>query len=39
MLNATIQWRLYTEAGDETPLATRNTDVVEAETDVAPEPL
>lgn len=39
MLNATIQWRLYTEAGAETPLATRNTDVVEAETDVAPEPL
>lgn len=39
MLNATIQWRLYTEAGEETPLATRNADVVEAETDVAPEPL
>lgn len=39
MLNATIQWRLYTEAGTETPLATRNADVVEAETDVPPEPL
>ena len=39
MLNATIQWRLYTEAGEETPLATRNADVVEAETDVPPEPL
>lgn len=39
MLNATIQWRLYTEAGAETPIATRNADVVEAETDVAPEPL
>lgn len=38
-LNATIQWRLYTEAGAETPLATRNADVVEAETDVPPEPL
>lgn len=38
-LNATIQWRLYTEAGEETPLATRNADVVEAETDVPPEPL
>ncbi len=39
LLNATIQWRLYTEAGAETPLATRNADVVEAETDVPPEPL
>lgn len=39
MLNATIVWRLYTEAGVETPIATRNADVVEAETDVPPEPL
>lgn len=39
MLNATIQWRLYTESGDETPIATRTADVVQAETDVAPEPL
>lgn len=39
MRNATIQWRLYTEEGDETPIATRNADVVVAETDVPPEPL
>jgi len=39
MLNATITWRLYTEGGIETPIATRNADVVEAETDIPPEPL
>ena len=39
MQSATIQWRLYTESGQETTLATRVTDVVEAETDKKPEPL
>lgn len=37
--HATIQWRLYTEAGVETPIATRNADIVEAENDTPPEPL
>ena len=39
MFNATIQWRLYTEAGVETPIATRNADIVEAENGIPPEPL
>ena len=36
---ATIVWRLYTEGGVETTLATRNADVVQAETDKKPDPL
>ena len=36
---ATITWRLYTEGGTETTLATRNADVVHAETDKKPDPL
>lgn len=36
---ATVVWRLYTEAGVETTLATRNADVVEGEVDVKPDPL
>ena len=39
MFNATIQWRLYTEGGVETPIATRNADIVEAENGIPPEPL
>ena len=39
MQNVTIVWRLYTAGGVETPIATRNADVVSAETDVPPEPL
>lgn len=34
-----VTWRLYTEAGQETTLATRNADIVEAETDKKPDPL
>lgn len=37
--HATIQWRLYTEGGDEIPIATRTADVIEAETDIVPDPL
>lgn len=36
---ATVTWRLYTEGGTETTLATRNADVVHAETDKKPDPL
>lgn len=36
---ATVTWRLYTEGGVETTLATRNADVVQAETDKKPDPL
>ena len=39
MFNATIQWRLYTEGGQETPIATRNADIVDAENGIPPEPL
>src|SRR5574344_69725 len=39
MFNATLQWRLYTEGGVETPIATRNADIVEAENGIPPEPL
>lgn len=39
LFNATIQWRLYTEGGVETPIATRNADIVQAESDIPPEPL
>lgn len=38
-LNVIVQWRLYTEGGVDTPIASRNADVVSAESDVAPEPL
>jgi hypothetical protein len=39
MFNAIIQWRLYNEGGVETPIATRNADIVEAENGIPPEPL
>lgn len=39
MYHATITWRLFTEGNVEVPIATRTADVVEAESDTAPEPL
>lgn len=37
--NVTIQWRLFTEGSIETPLATRNADIVDTGTEKANEPL
>lgn len=37
--STTVTWRLFTEGGVETTLATRNADVVQAETDKKPDPL
>ena len=37
--SATVTWRLYTQSGQETTIATRNADVVHVETDKKPDPL